>query len=346
MTAWTIAILALSAQIQSGVPGPVEVEAALERDSVRIGEPLVLTVSLRPVPLSAEVAFPELPDSGKLVALGRPRAVEGEPETRSARYELVAWEVGELKLPTGSIRVKIDGTELTIPFPDLALRVVSVLPSDAEVETIAWRPPADVVGGNWSLAEMIAAASLLLALSAGAFLYLRRRGRATPVPQLEPIAPRERALTGLDVLARCGLIEAGEMKGFYSELSLIVRQFLAETEKHWGLDLTTLQLMVLVSQDGITEPDVRILEALLGEADLVKFARLRPSATEAATALNMARAWIADFEPMEPQTEVSEVGDVEPPEGGAEDVLADLETVFVADSGEAEAVGDEEAGRT
>lgn len=343
MTALTLACLALSAQIQSGLPGGIEVSAALERDSVRVGEPLTLTVSLRPVPATAEVQFPELPDSGQLIALGPPRVVALEAETRSARYELVAWDVGELMVPVGNVRVKIDGAELTIPFPDLAVRVVSVLPSDADVETIAWRPPADVLGGNWSLAEKIAAAALLLAALGGTLLYLRRRGRATPVPQPEPIAPRERALTGLDVLARCGLIEAGELKGFYSELSLIMRLFLAETEKDWGLDLTTLQLMALVGQDGIAETDVRTLEALLSEADLVKFARLRPSATEAAAALKTARAWIDGLEPLEPQPEIEVGGDAEPLEGGAEDVLADLEAVFLADEGVADTAEDEEA---
>jgi hypothetical protein len=343
MMVWVaIAFLALSAQLPSGVAGAVEVEAVLALDSARIGEPVVLTVSLGPVPPTAEVLFPELPDSGQLVALGPPRIVTAEGETRSASYQLVAWEAGELQVPAGNVRVRIDGTELTIPIPDLALRVVSILPGEAEVGDIAWRPPADVVGGNWSLAETIAAASLVLALLTGAALYLRRRGRAAAVPLPEPIAPRERALAGLDVLARCGLIEAGELKGFYSELSLIMRQFLADTDERWGLDLTTLQLMVLVARDGIADPDVRTLEALLSEADLVKFARLRPKAREAEAALNVAREWVDGFERIAPQAEVLEGEDIGPSEGGAEDVLADLEAVFVADDGVAEPVGDEE----
>lgn len=339
----TIAFLALSAPVQSSVTGAIEIEAGLDRDSVRIGEPVVLTVSLGPVPATAEVLFPEFPDSGQVVALGPPRTIPSEGETRTARYALVAWEVGELEVPSGNVGVKIDGTELTVPLPDLALRVVSVLPSEADVGDVAWKPPADVVGGNWSLAERIALAGLVAALLTGAILYLRRRGRTKPVPQPEPVAPRDRALTGLDFLARCGLIEAGELKGFYSELSLIVRQFLAESDERWGLDLTTLQLMGSVAEDGIADPDVRTLEALLSEADLVKFARLRPDATEASVALEAARAWIEGFERITPPAEAIEGVDVEPDESDADDVLAELEAVFVAEDGVAEAVGDEEA---
>ncbi len=348
MMVWVaFAVLALSALGQSGATGAVEVEVVLERDSVLIGEPLGLTVSLRPVPSNAEVLFPEFPDSGQLIALGPARTLASDAETRSARYQLVAWETGELRVAAGDVRLKIDDTELTIPIPDVALRVVTFLPSDSSVGDIVWKPPADVVGGNWSLTEKIAAASLLLAVLIGALLYVRRRGRATPVPQPEPIPPRERALAGLDVLARCGLIEAGELKGFYSELALIMRRFLAETDGRWGLDLTTLQLMASVASDGIADPDVRTLEALLSEADLVKFARLRPTATEATAALNVARAWVDGFERIEPLPEVAAAGavpgvDVGPIEGGAEEVLAELEAVFVAEDGAVEPAGDDE----
>jgi len=348
MIVWVaIAVLALSAQGQSGATGAVEVEAILERDSALIGEPLGLTVSLRPVPSNAEVVFPELPDSGPLIALGPARPLASDGETRSARYQLVGWETGELTVSAGDVRLQIDGTELTISIPDLVLRVVPFLPSDSSVGNIAWKPPADVVGGNWSLAEKIAGASLVLAALIGAVLYVRRRGRGAPVPQPEPIPPRERALTGLDVLARCGLIEAGELKGFYSELSLIMRRFLAETDERWGLDLTTLQLITSVGADGIADPVVHTLEALLSEADLVKFARFRPNANEAAAALKVARTWVDGFVRTEPEPEVpadEDVSgmDVELLEGGAEEVLAELEAVFVAEDGAEEPAGDEE----
>jgi hypothetical protein len=42
-----VAVLALGAPSQAGPTGSVDVRATLERDSARIGEPLVLNVSLR-----------------------------------------------------------------------------------------------------------------------------------------------------------------------------------------------------------------------------------------------------------------------------------------------------------
>jgi hypothetical protein len=342
MTALAFAFLALSAQPQIGAPGSIEVDAALERDSVRIGEPVSLTVSLGPVPPAAVVLFPELPDSGELIALGPPRVVTSDENVRSARYELVAWEIGELKVPGTGIRLMVDGAELTIPFPDLAVQVSSVFPSDADLETLAWRPPADVVGANWSTAEKIAAVTLLLATAAGIFLYLRRRGRGTPVPRPEPMAPRERALMGLDLLARYGLIEAGELKGFYSALSLIMRRFLAETEASWGLDLTTRQLIFSVGEDGVTESDVRTLEAMLSQADLVKFAGLRPGTKEAKATLQLARGWLESFERIGSPPDPVPADEPEAREDGAEGVLADLEEGLAREGEEVEGREDEE----
>lgn len=342
MTALSIAILALSAQLPTAAGGAIEASARLEPDTVEVGVPVVLTVALSSVPPAAVVLFPELPDSGRLIALGPPRTFPVETEARTARYELVAWETGDLKVPGAGIRVVVDEAELTIPFPDLTLHVASVLPGDADLETIAWRPPADVVGADWSSLEIAAAATLLLALLTGAFLYLRRRGRAIPVPRPAPMAPRERALVGLDLLSRHGLVEAGELKGFYSALSLIVRRFLAETEEGWGLDLTTRQLVSRVGEDGVTESDVCALEALLSQADLVKFAGLRPAANEASAALKLARGWLEDFERIERPLDLGPAEVDDTVEDGAEGVLAELDEVFLATAGEPVSTADEE----
>jgi hypothetical protein len=119
-----VAAFALGAPSQAGSTGRVDVRAALERDSARIGEPLVLTVSLLGVPDNADVVFPILPDSGNLVALGLPQLVESEnPAIRSARYELVAWKDGVLELPRGNVLVTMDGTELAVPLPDITVYI-------------------------------------------------------------------------------------------------------------------------------------------------------------------------------------------------------------------------------
>ncbi len=338
MNAIALAIVMLGVQSAFGQAG-ARVEAELTPDTARIGERVALIVRVSEAPADAEVVFPELPDTGALSALGPPvRPLSDRPAIRwSARYDLAAWQVGDLPLPPAEVRVLAGGAELRIPLPELTLHVTSVLPAGADPDTLAWKPPADVVGGNWSLREQLAGAALALLLLSAASIYLRRRGARQPIARVPPRPPRERALAALAALEASGLADAGEIKGFYSALSHIVRAFLAETEGDWGLDLTTQELVAAAAVDGIRPGEVAALSALLAGADMVKFARWRPTPKDAAQTLAEARRWISEFERAAPQREPQ--GTPEPPAEAADwtldgEELAEMERLFGTEAAE------------
>lgn len=304
-----VAVLALT--IQTPPAGPegseaapqatraegVEVVAEANPDSLTIGDRLTVTVSVKGA-APGRVAFPVLPDTGAVTALTGPRVIEAAADgVQSALYEMAVWRVGELELPAAEVVLEKDGEELTLPFPEVRILVTSVLPAQANPDTLAWRPPWDVVGANWSLAEKLSAAGLALALILATLLYVRRR-RAVgqPFPGIPGKSPRERALGALEILAASGLLDVGELKAFYSELSRIMREFLAGSERGWGNDLTTFELLMEVSEDGVSDADMQTIADLLVEADLVKFARRRPAAGRPEMALQRARIWIESFE--------------------------------------------------
>ncbi len=266
-------------------------------DSLTIGDRFTLTISVKGA-APGRVAFPVLADTGAVIALTQPRVVKiPDDGVQSALYEMAVWRVGELTLPAAEVVVEKDGEELTIPLPELRILVTSVLPADANLDTLAWRPPWDVVGANWSLAEKLAAAGLALALILATLLYVRRR-RAVgqPFPGIPGKSPRERALGALEILAASGLLDVGELKAFYSELSRVMRELLADSERRWGNDLTTSELLMEVAKDGVSHADMQTIADLLVEADLVKFARRRPAAGRSEMALQRARIWIESFE--------------------------------------------------
>jgi hypothetical protein len=299
-------VIALIAQSSAADPAaPIQVQATVSHDSVRIGEPLTLTVTVSGLVGAAEVAFPELPDSGAITALGPPSLV-ADSGGRAARYELAAWDLGDQTLPPADVRVVSDAAELRIPLPGVTLHVVSVLPADGDIDTLAWKPPSDVLGPNWSMGEKLAALGMAVAIALATFLYLRRRGEVQPVPVPQARSARAVALEAMERLEASGMIEAGELKGFFSALSHILRGFLAGTDRAWGLDLTTAELMALVGMDGVPETQVRSLGGLLDRADMVKFARQRPSRAQAGRALDAARHWLTSFERVVPEPELQE----------------------------------------
>ncbi|UCC82190.1 MAG: hypothetical protein JSW46_14530 [Gemmatimonadota bacterium] len=306
-------VIALIAQVSAADPAAaIQVQAAVSHDSVRIGEPLALMVTVSGVVGAADVDFPALPDSGAITALGPPILL-ADRGARSARYELAAWDLGDLTLPPADVRVVTDAAELRIPLPVVTVHVVSVLPADADMDTLAWKPPADVLGPNWGTGEKLAALALTAALFLATFFYLRRRGEVEPVPIPQARSARAVALEALERLEASGIIEAGELKGFFSALSHILRVFLVGTDRTWGLDLTTAELMALVGMDGVPEAQVRSLGGLLDRADMVKFARQRPTRAQAGRALDAARHWLTSFERVvveaEPQEPEAESGD-------------------------------------
>jgi hypothetical protein len=327
--------------LQSAESG-IDVQVRVTPDTVVIGQRFVLTVTVSGIEGVAEVQFPELPDTGAVAALTPPQALE-EPgaATRTAVYQLAAWTVGGLATPTADVRVRTDAAELTIPLPGVDVHVMSVLPAAADPDTLAWEPPADVAGPSWSLAEKIAVAGLALALLAGALLLLRRRGMDQPIPQAAPRPASQSALEALDLLAEIGLLEAGELKAFYSALSHIIRRFLSESEPEWGLELTTEELLAIVGEDGVESGSALTLAGLLEGSDLVKFARRRPTRAQAGRALDATRRWVVEFERVipEPEPEVEEEIEVQAVMS-AEEELAEIEKVFAEETAESAATSE------
>jgi hypothetical protein len=291
--------LALSAFAQGPAPTPepgVEVVSRIEPDTILVGAPLALVLSLTHVPEKAEIVYPLAPDTGLVTALAPPRPLGREGSSRSVRYELAIWAPGEVELTLDDLRIVTEDGERLIPGPHVRFHVASVLPDDADPDTLAWQPPGDVIGPNWSAAEKLAAAALALATLALTVLYVRWRGRAAPLPIPPPRPPRERALTALERLERSGLLAAAEFKAFYSEVARVLRTYLVETDGRWGLDRTTAELLPAVHAGGVDEKRVRSLAGLLVAADMVKFARSPTSRQRAGRLLDAARLWIAEFE--------------------------------------------------
>lgn len=326
-----LAILALTVAVQAAAPQQEPAaRAEAERDTVRLGEPFALTVTVIGVPPDARVRFPELADTGIVSALGPPAVLpERSGRVRSARYELAIWAVGDVTLPGGTVQVIDDAAEFRLAWGAVDVHAASALPADAALDTLAWMPAADVVGPNWSLAEKLVGGAIVLGALVGLLVLARRLGSAQPVPVPSGRPPGERALDALSRLSTAELAEAGELKAFYSRLAQIVRRYLAEVEHRWGMELTTRELVRAFADYEVERRDVTCVRSVLEEADHVKFARRRPTPQQALATLEMARSWIAGFEWPPYRVSGAEVAGSEfGRASGDADVLAELDEVL------------------
>ncbi len=141
--------------------------------------------------------------------------------------------------------------------------------------------------------SIIAAISglLLLVLMALVLVTLSRRVRQTI--RTARLSPRERALCELDSLLKQGLIEARRIKDFYVELTMIVRRYIERQHRIRAPEQTTDEFLAAVTEHERFRPEtVRLLQAFLESADLVKFAGRDATREETSSALATARRYI------------------------------------------------------
>lgn len=213
----------------------------------------------------------------------------------TAIYPLAGWRPGEFRLPDAEVRLTEGGrtTAATAAFPAFVIR--SVLPADtAGIEP---KPPKDVLGGNRVWWPIVLLALLVLLAAAALWYAYRRRRAARPVPVVVPVLvdPRERALQALDAAWASGAVEAGDFKAFYSAVSEALREYLAQLDGGLGTELTTTEL-THVLRALRREADAAPLGHVLHAADMVKFARRRPTTEAAWEEWQQARTWVEQAE--------------------------------------------------
>lgn len=154
-------------------------------------------------------------------------------------------------------------------------------------------PPARHEREVWTQAKQVALAALV-ALVVGAIAswligrWLRRPKPVPPPPPPRP--PWEVALEELADLRERELIQNERYADHYAKVSHIVRKYCGDRYGFDGLESTTREMMSVLRR--VVPPIVVLaeIEASLRHADLVKFARLTPSAEECREAMARAEA--------------------------------------------------------
>ncbi len=227
---------------------------------------------------------------------------------------LVPVEPGPQEVPALTVIARPDsGEAVELASPPLPLVVASNLeapaaPPDSAAAAATPEPadlkPAREAPRDWRPVWIAAAVAALAGVLA--FVLLRKLRRRERPPEAVPAAPRkparpawEIALEELDSVALERWVERGELRREYEAVTEALRRYL---ENRWGvpaLESTTDDLRTLLRRSAVP-PEVagRVL-SLLGEADLVKFAKARPDAASARECDPRARGIVTDTIPRE-----------------------------------------------
>lgn len=277
---------------------------------LKLGETRQLEVSVR-APIDATVWGPSRPALGSfqvVKALPGTVKVDGTHRAETWRFEVVVVRVGVEKVPPIEIPYQLaDGTKGAVSTPILRVRVQGWLENEQDPGPGALPAAVSVITTNWALIWVLSIGGALVLAALITFFVLkaleaRFRALAPPPP------PRPAIDVALERLDAIDKTSANELDGAQRLAATVdaLRVYLDGRYRINAPEMTTRELVAAV--DGVDLKTIKKAEIaeLLEDTDLVKFARLMPSESDArATAPVVRRIVTETWEP--PKVVIQEI---------------------------------------
>ncbi len=280
--------------------GPVHLRVSVEQDEITIGDRLRYTITISAetdVDISVPL-FRERIGDFDIIDFGRePDLSQAERTVLTQWYTLTIFTTGYHILPAPRVAYTMpDGTRHEATGEALRVRVASLLAQEGQPTDIRdIKPPEDVPFDWWPVLVGGAILAGLIGIGLALSSFLNRFRRAAVLP---PRPAHEIALEALSHLQAKRLPQAGQFEAYYIALSAIVRTYLEDGLQVRAPEMTTEEFLAAVTRD--TRPSrlppahQHLLGAFLAQADLVKFARHRPSLDESDAAYEAAKRFVEE----------------------------------------------------
>jgi len=255
-----------------------EVEAKIDRDSIKIGEQIKYTITAKVQPDDI-IAFPEGQTFTPLemVEAYKIDTTQLQPlKILSKSYALTQFDSGRYVIGKQTIKVN----ESFIETDTIAVKVNDVIVDTTKqklypIKTyIDFEKPFEIKSWIWW--------TLLAILVVLGFIYLIFRLRNKKDQKKKRIPPYQKAIQSLQALDQSDLIESRNLKEYYSQLTEISRRYLEEKVEIRAMEYTSNELVdelenrkeaqkLNINQDLIND-----FKKVLQRADLAKFAKSAP----------------------------------------------------------------------
>jgi hypothetical protein len=282
-------------------PDAPTVAARVDRPEAHVGDPIhvsVVAIAKAAVPVN----LPATLELGPFSLLDRKETEQNLGDGRVRRefaLTVAAYEPGPAELP--AIEVTYLGargdmrTASTSPIP---IKIASLIANEPEPAIKEGVTPVAVLERNLVpiyVAGGIVAAALGALVTMLVVRRLRARQGARPGPPPRPA--HEIALERLDRLGSYGFLENADNRPFYFSVSEVIREYLGARYGFDSLELTTDELSAELRKRAGREIVLGEIQGWLSACDLVKFAKISPSAAEARGALEGAIRIVATTRP-------------------------------------------------
>ena len=197
-------------------------------------------------------------------------------------YTIATFFVGEFYIPPLQIGYMLpgDSTLNVIATDKIKITVESMKASEAgDIRDV--KPPKEIAWNWWEAFRLYIFLFIFLLILLAGWIGYRRYKAGQPILPMKaapPRPPHEIALEKLEQLKASDLLEKGEIKQYYIELSDIVRQYLEGRYFITALEMTTEEALDNLKAAQVEGEVFTEIGDFLRKCDLVKFAKHRPEA--------------------------------------------------------------------
>ena len=258
-----------------------KVSVASDTTNIRIGEQFLFQILVKD---TANVIFPEKLENLTSLEIVENIKIDTFKNSLIKKYLMTGFDSGAFYIPSQQIFIKnrafitdsilinvatiaIDTTKQKM-FPIKAIQNEPLVYDDFKPYII------------WLLLALLLIGAVIY------YLVTRKKSTITEEEGIAVLAPFEEAIEKLQELDNKLLWQNNEIKKYYSELTEIVRAYIEKELKIPALEITTHELVAILSDFNkaktidASKETIKKLNALLQEADLVKFAKSTPLSHE------------------------------------------------------------------
>jgi len=258
-----------------------KVSVASDTTNIRIGEQFLFQILVKD---TANVIFPEKLENLTSLEIVENIKIDTFKNSLIKKYLMTGFDSGAFYIPSQQIFIK-NRAFIT----DSILINVATIATDTTkqkmfpIKAIQNEP---LVYDDFKPYVVWLLLALLLIGAVIYYLVTRKKPTITEEEGIDALAPFEEAIEKLQELDNKLLWQNNEIKKYYSELTEIVRAYIEKELKIPALEITTHELVAILSAFNkaktidASKETIKKLNALLQEADLVKFAKSTPLSHE------------------------------------------------------------------
>ncbi len=296
-----VCLLFAKSEVKSQVVG---IKASIDTSNILIGDAINLTLSATYNPQYFQVQFPapadtfnhfEVIEKGKVdTTIGR------EQNTYSQKIKITNFDSGVWVMPRFAFNIKpLQGNTPYVMYSDSLFVKVNTIAIDTSKP---FKPIFGIRSAEMPVQQVIlyiAGAVILLAIAAFLIYYFikkqreRNKNKKIQEPEIK-LPPHEKALQAFSALEALQLWQQGDEKGYQTELTDIMRTYLEEQFNIDCFEKTSSEIISQVKRIKALSTSRQQLRQLFETADMVKFAKSKPTAEQHIESLETAKSVILE----------------------------------------------------